>query len=144
MRKYIFLHKKGTLNDITKQDSSFLDCKHKHMTKSGAPPNKVGVLYRLLLVELHSFTSRINSKRYHSLVLGLISMFLEMVWVPLNKAVLKITLFEVSMGRSKRYEGAWVTRVRVREKVVLLHHFLFKVYVNYAKSIPRFMTAEQI
>ena len=37
-----------------------------------------------LPIEFHGFTSRINSKGYHSLVLGLISIFLETVWVPLN------------------------------------------------------------
>ena len=40
--------------------TSFLDCKHKHMMKSGAPPDKVGVLPRLLLTEYHSFTSKID------------------------------------------------------------------------------------
>ena len=25
---------------VSEQDTSFLDCKHKHMMKSGAPPNK--------------------------------------------------------------------------------------------------------
>ena len=34
----------GILNDINDQDTSFLDCKHKHMIKSGAPPDKIGVL----------------------------------------------------------------------------------------------------
>ena len=33
--------------------------------------------------EFQGFTSRINSKGYHSLVPGLISIFLERVWVPL-------------------------------------------------------------
>ena len=28
----------GILDDINEQDTSFLDCKHKHMMKSGAPP----------------------------------------------------------------------------------------------------------
>ena len=37
------------LNDIlNEQDTSFLDCKHKHMMKSGAPPDKFGVLYRMI------------------------------------------------------------------------------------------------
>ena len=61
----IFLHKKvsylqGILNDINKQDTSFLDCNHKHMMKSGAPPDKVRALYRLLPIEFHDFTSRID------------------------------------------------------------------------------------
>ena len=55
-RKYIFGQKsfylQGILDDITEQDLSFVDCKHKHMMKSGAPPDKFGVLY-------HTFTYRI-------------------------------------------------------------------------------------
>ena len=41
-------------------DTSFLDCKHKHIVKSGAPPDKVGVMYPLLPIEFHGFTSRID------------------------------------------------------------------------------------
>ena len=40
--------------------TSFLDCKHKQMMKSGAPPDKVGVLYHLLPIEFHGVTSRID------------------------------------------------------------------------------------
>ena len=53
MRKYIFAQEsfylQGILNDrsINEQDTSFLDCKHKHMMKCGAPPDKFGVLYRV-------------------------------------------------------------------------------------------------
>ena len=50
----------GILNVINEQDTSFLDCKHRHMMKSGAPPDKVGVLYRMLPIEFHGFTSRID------------------------------------------------------------------------------------
>ena len=50
----------GILNDINEQDTSFLDCKHTHMMKIGAPPDKVGVLYRMLPIEFHGFTSRID------------------------------------------------------------------------------------
>ena len=61
--KYIFTQEsfylQSILNDINEQDTSFLDCKHKHMMKSGAPPDKVGVLYHLLPIEFHGFTSRI-------------------------------------------------------------------------------------
>ena len=42
------------------------------MMKSGAPPDKFGVPYR---IEFHGFTGRINSKGYHSVVPGLISTF---------------------------------------------------------------------
>ena len=73
----IFLHKKvsylqgilnnfneqdnlqDTVNHINEQDTSFLYCKHKHMMKCGAPPDKVKVLYRLLSIEFHGFTSKI-------------------------------------------------------------------------------------
>ena len=47
----------GILDDINEQDTSFLDCKH----KSGAPPDTFGVLYSLLPIEFHGFTSRIDS-----------------------------------------------------------------------------------
>ena len=53
------------------------------MMKSGAPPDKFGVLYHMVTYRVHGFTSRINSKGYHPSVPGLISIFLEMVWVPL-------------------------------------------------------------
>ena len=66
----------GVLNDINEPEIYFLDCKHKHMMKSGTPPHKVlGVLYCLLPIEFHGFTGGINSKGYHSLVPGLISFF---------------------------------------------------------------------
>ena len=90
----IFLHKKvsifaqesfylqGILDDINEQVTSFLDCKHKHMMKSGAPPDKFGVLYRMVAYRIPWFHKQ-NSKGYHSLVPGLISIFLETVWVPL-------------------------------------------------------------
>ena len=38
----------------------------------------------ILPIKFHGFTSRINSKGYHSLFPGLISIVLEMVWVPLK------------------------------------------------------------
>ena len=50
--KYIFVHEsfylQGILDDTNEQDTSFLDCKHKHMMKSGGPPDKFGVLYRMV------------------------------------------------------------------------------------------------
>ena len=64
MGKYIFAQEsfylQGILNDINKQDASFLNCKRKHMMKSRAPPDKVRALYRLLSVEFHGFTGRID------------------------------------------------------------------------------------
>ena len=70
----IFLHKKVSINNINEQDTSFLDGKHKHIMKSGDPPDKV--LYCLLPIEFHGFTSSTISPwviSYHSLVPGLIS-----------------------------------------------------------------------
>ena len=79
MRKYIFeqesFYLQGILDDINEQDTSFLDCKHKHMMKSRAPPDKFQVLYRFVPIQFHGFTSRINSNGYHFLVPGLISIF---------------------------------------------------------------------
>ena len=77
MRKYIFaqdsFYLQCILDDINEQDTSFLDCKHKHMMKSGAPPDKFESV--CLPIEFHGFTSRINFKGYHSLVPVLISFF---------------------------------------------------------------------
>ena len=50
----------GILNNINEQETSFLDCKHKHMMKIGAPPDKVGVLHHLLPIEFHGSTNRIG------------------------------------------------------------------------------------
>ena len=51
----------GILNNMNEQDTSFLDCRHKHMMKSGAAPDKVRVLHHLLPIkEFHGFTSRID------------------------------------------------------------------------------------
>ena len=55
--KYTFTQERFYLqsifSDISEQDASFLDCKHKHMMKSGAPPDRFGVLHRLLPTEFH-------------------------------------------------------------------------------------------
>ena len=37
----------------------FLDCKHKYMMKTRAPPDRVGVLHCLLPIEFHKFKGRI-------------------------------------------------------------------------------------
>ena len=59
MRKYIFAQEsfylQGILNGINEQDTSFLDCKHKHMMKSGAPPDKFGVLYSMFAYRIPWF-----------------------------------------------------------------------------------------
>ena len=52
---------------------------NKHMMKSGAPPADIW-----FPIEFHGFTSRINAQGYHSLVPGLISIFLETIRVPLK------------------------------------------------------------
>ena len=57
MGKYIlaeeFFYLQGILNDINEQDTSFLDCKHKHMSGNGAPPDRFGVLYCLPHLVFH-------------------------------------------------------------------------------------------
>ena len=57
----------GILDDINEQDTSFLHCKHKHMMKSGSPPDKFRVLYRMVK----------QNTCYHSFVPGLTSFFLD-------------------------------------------------------------------
>ena len=63
MEKYIFtqesLYLQGILEDINEQDKSSLECKHKYMVKSGAPPDKVGVLHILLPIEYHGSTAEL-------------------------------------------------------------------------------------
>ena len=44
----------------------FLECKHKRMMKSGAPPDKLGVLHHLLPIEFHGFTRELISRGFHS------------------------------------------------------------------------------
>ena len=62
--KYIFTQEsfylQGILNDINEQYTYFLNCKHKHMVKSGAPSDKVRVLYWLFPIEFHGITSMID------------------------------------------------------------------------------------
>ena len=74
MRKYIFAQEsfylQGILEDINEQDTSFFHCKHKHMMKCGALPDKFGVH-----VYPQNSTYRINCKGYHFLVPGLIVIF---------------------------------------------------------------------
>ena len=62
--KYVFTQEnfylQGILNNINEQDTSFLDCKHKHMMKNRAPPRKVRIQYRLFPIEFHGLTGRID------------------------------------------------------------------------------------
>ena len=57
--KYIFAQEsfylQDILDDINEQDTSFLDCKHKHMMNSGAPPDKFRVLYRVVICRIPWF-----------------------------------------------------------------------------------------
>ena len=59
----------------------FLDCKHKHMMKNGAPPDKFGVLHH---VEFHGFTSKINFRGLSLVGFWYDLDFLEQVLVPLT------------------------------------------------------------
>ena len=60
--KYIFTQEsfylQDILNDIYERDTCFLECKHKHMMKSGAPPDKLEVLHRLSSIEFPGFTKQ--------------------------------------------------------------------------------------
>ena len=57
------LHKKVSMYKVYSTISinkTHFDCKHKHMMKSGAPPEIVEGLHRLLPIEFHDFTSIID------------------------------------------------------------------------------------
>ena len=56
-KENIFLHKKGFIYKVYLAVSM---TGNKHMMKNGAPPDKIGVLHRLLSIELHGFTNRID------------------------------------------------------------------------------------
>ena len=94
MEKYISTQEsfylQGILNDINEQDTSFLDCKQKHMMKRGAPPDKVRVLYRCNLWSTIVSQAELIFKGYYSFVSNLIS-FLAMVWVPLRSTMTSIS-----------------------------------------------------
>ena len=60
VQESFYLH--GILDDINEQDTSFVDCKYKHMMRSGAPPDKFGVLYSKFSYRISWFTSRIYTK----------------------------------------------------------------------------------
>ena len=77
----------GILDDINEQDTSFLDCKHKHriqntehMMKSGALHDKIRVLYRMVTytrVSQAELILRVITLWF----LVLSQFFLETVWV---------------------------------------------------------------
>ena len=72
------------LNDINEQDTSFLDCKHKHMLKCGAPPDKLGVHvpYGYLWNSMVS-QAKLILRVITLWFLVLSQFFLGTVWVPL-------------------------------------------------------------
>ena len=47
------------------------------MMKSGAPPYKVGILHRLLPIEIHGSQAELISKGYHYKVPGIISILFK-------------------------------------------------------------------
>ena len=55
--KYIFaqvcFYLQDILDDMNEQETSFLDCKHKHMMKGGAPPDKFESCTIWLPIEFH-------------------------------------------------------------------------------------------
>ena len=57
--KYIFAQEsfylQGILGDINEQDTSFLNGKHEHMMKRGAPPDKFGVLDHMVTYRIPWF-----------------------------------------------------------------------------------------
>ena len=56
-------------------DTSFHDCKQKHMMKSGAPPDEFKVLPHLFPMEFHGSQAELISKSSQSFFPGLISIF---------------------------------------------------------------------
>ena len=62
LHKKVSIYKVYSVISINRTQSSFLDCKYKHMMKSGAPPYKVRVLHRLLPIAFHGFISRTDFK----------------------------------------------------------------------------------
>ena len=65
----------GLLNKINEEDTSSLDCKHKHMTKSSAPPDKVRDLYRIFTYRIPWFHKQNQFLGLSLLVPGLIPFF---------------------------------------------------------------------
>ena len=45
----------GKLDDKNEEDTYFLDSKHKNMMKSGAPPDRFRVLYRMVIYRILCF-----------------------------------------------------------------------------------------
>ena len=70
------------------RDTFFLDCKHKHMMKRGAPPDKV--LHRLLHIEFYVFTGRIDFQVLS--LFGSWSQFFIDGMGPLKHPIVKISL----------------------------------------------------
>ena len=49
------LYLQGIQDDINEKNTSVVDCKHKHMMKSRAPPEKFGVLYHMFTYSISWF-----------------------------------------------------------------------------------------
>ena len=65
----------GILHYINEQDTSFVDCKHKHMMKSGARPDKFIVHTVCLPIEFHGFIAELILKVITLWFLGLSQIF---------------------------------------------------------------------
>ena len=79
-RENIFLHMKVSiykviLDDIIEQDTSFLDCKHKHMMKCGSPPDKFGVLYHMVTYRVPWFHKQSSMVSQAELILRVITLW---------------------------------------------------------------------
>ena len=62
----------------------FLDGKHKHMMKSGAPPDKVGSPVPFVYLSSSMVSQAELFLRVIAFWLLVLSQFLETVWVPFN------------------------------------------------------------
>ena len=69
---------------MDEKDTSFLDCKHMHMMKNGAPPDQVGVLHRPFTYRIPWFHIKNYFLRVFTLWFTVLSQFLEKVWVLLT------------------------------------------------------------
>ena len=76
----MFLHKHVSIykvfSAIDERENVSPDCKYKHMLENGAPPVKVGVLYRLLHIEFQQGRCfRVNTLKF--MVLNSISFYTD-------------------------------------------------------------------
>ena len=76
----------GMFSYINKRGTFSPDCKHKHVLEDGAPPDKFGVLYRLLHTEFNGCNSRIDVSGLLYFVSWYYLDFLQTVCIPLISA----------------------------------------------------------